>query len=327
MDLFSAIVGQPQATTLLTQVLAHRRIAPAYLFAGPSGIGKRLTAQRFALALLTLSKASDGYSDDAKSLRQVNQQIHPDLLWVEPTYLHQGKRFTVAEAEETGLKRRSPPQIRLEQVRELTRFLSRPPLQASRSVVVIDGAETMAEAAANALLKTLEEPGSATLLLISHNSDLLLPTLISRCQRIPFHRLGSDAMLQVLQQAGAEELLQRQDLLTMAQGSPGRAIAALARWNDLPEEIVAAVARPPKNIRQALSTARDITATLDVEAQLWLVTYLQQQYYDTQSNSRYEWANNGDRLQTLEQAYRQLQRFVQPRLVWEVALMALADAP
>ncbi|MGB3614258.1 MAG: DNA polymerase III subunit delta' [Elainellaceae cyanobacterium] len=328
-DLFSAISGQPQATELLTQALAHRRIAPAYLFVGPSGIGKRLTAQRFALSLLTLPKhvpeGTTEWSIDADNLRQVTQRSHPDLLWVEPTYLHQGQRFTVAEAEDAGLKRRSPPQIRLEQVRELTRFLSRPPLKASRSVVVIDGAETMAEAAANALLKTLEEPGNATLVLISHNSDLLLSTLISRCQRIPFQRLSLEAMALVLQQTGGEELLKRRDLLALAQGSPGQAIAALKQWNDLPEEIIAAVAQPPATVRQALTIARDVAA-LEVEAQLWLATYLQQQYYDTESDPGHQWSANGDRLQTLERARQQIQRFVQPRLVWEVAFMTLAGA-
>ncbi len=73
----------------------------------------------------------------------------------------------------------------IEQIREITNFLSRPPLESSRSVVVIEQADTMTESAANALLKTLEEPGKATLILIAPSPSSLLPTLVSRCQHIP----------------------------------------------------------------------------------------------------------------------------------------------
>ncbi len=331
MNFFSSVIGQPQATRLLTQALSHSRIAPAYLFVGPSGIGKRLTAQQFALALLTGTSSSltPPNSIPADPLGP-SQPFHPDLLWVEPTYLYQGQRLTATEAEAAGLKRRSPPQIRLEQVRELTRFLSRPPLKASRSVVVIDGAETMAEAAANALLKTLEEPGNATLLLVSHSGDRLLPTLVSRCQSIPFQRLSADAMAAVFQQVGADELLKYPDLLALAQGSPGQAIAALRQWNDLPASLREVMAQQPQDVRQAMTLARDIAA-LDVEAQLWAIDYLQHQYYDygaqghsAGANFSRSWAHNRRRLQILEQARQQLQRYVQPRLVWEVALMSLA---
>lgn len=314
MEIFSELVGQPQAVTLLTQVLTRQRIAPAYLFSGPAGVGKRLAAQRFAAALLT-----GGASPKSQS--------HPDLLWVEPTYLHQGQRYTAAEAEAAGVKRRSPPQIRLEQVRELARFLGRPPLTAPRLVVVIEGAEVMAEAAANALLKTLEEPGSATLILLSDNRDRLLTTIISRCQQIPFRRLSLGDMATVLQRAGAEALLQRPELLTIAQGSPGQAMAALRQWETLPEAIASAVAQPPATVNQALVTAREIAA-LEVPAQLWLIDYLQHQYCgdNLSDDLQSQWSASRQRLQLLERAGEHIRRFVQPRLVWEVTLMALAGA-
>ncbi|MGF1534913.1 MAG: AAA family ATPase [Elainellaceae cyanobacterium] len=333
MDLFSTLVGQPQATALLTQVLSRERIAPAYLFVGPAGIGKRLAARQFAAALLAPKRGSsalEATKPDAANpegdAETAELKFYPDLLCVEPTYLHKGQRLTAAEAELAGLKRRSPPLIRLEQVREITRFLSRPPLQAPRSVVVLDGAEAMAEAAANALLKTLEEPGNATLLLISHNRDLLLPTLISRCQSIPFQRLSYEAMTTVLAQLGEDALLQRPDLLALAQGSPGQAIAALQQWNNLPEELRLALAHLPTDLRQALTLARRVTTVLDVEAQLWVIDYLQHQDYSAHPASGEGWATAQRRLKILEQARQQLQRYVQPRLVWEVAFMSLAEA-
>ncbi|NJM85712.1 MAG: DNA polymerase III subunit delta', partial [Leptolyngbyaceae cyanobacterium RM2_2_21] len=183
---FAPLIGQSQATELLERAVTQQQVAPAYAFLGPEGVGRSLAATAWAEQLLAQTLAQPGA---ASSLRhRIQQRHHPDLLWVEPTYLHQGRRVSVSEAIELGLRRKSSPQIRLEQVREIARYLSRPPLEAERAVVVIEQAETMAEAAANGLLKTLEEPGRATLILIAPDSNALLPTLISRCQQVTFRR-------------------------------------------------------------------------------------------------------------------------------------------
>ncbi|HTL88277.1 MAG TPA: DNA polymerase III subunit delta', partial [Leptolyngbya sp.] len=155
MSAFASLIGQSQAIERLECAIAKNRIAPAYLFTGSTGIGKRLAAECFLEQLLVSSRS------------RILNRNHPDLLWVEPTYLHQGKRLTAIEAEAAGVKRKSPPMIRLEQIREVSQFLSRPPLESTRSMVVIEQAETLPEAAANALLKTLEEPGRATIILLA----------------------------------------------------------------------------------------------------------------------------------------------------------------
>lgn len=77
-------------------------------------------------------------------------------------------------------------------------------------MVVIEQAEAMAESAANALLKTLEEPGRATLILIAPSPESILPTLVSRCQKIPFYRLDSSSLTQVLTRTGNLEILDTQ---------------------------------------------------------------------------------------------------------------------
>ncbi|HEY9699275.1 MAG TPA: DNA polymerase III subunit delta' [Trichocoleus sp.] len=308
---FLPLIGQTQAIELLSRAVQQDRIAPAYLFAGASGVGRSLTACCFAELLLSQSPLAP----ISANLRQrIQQRNHPDLLWVEPTYLHQGKRISAAEAAELGVKRRSPPEIRLEQIREIARFLSRPPLEAPRAVIVLEQADSMAEAAANGLLKTLEEPGKATLILIAPSPDALLPTLVSRCQRIPFQRLTSAEITQVLQQAGQSEILQHPQILTLAQGSPGEAIVHWQQLQSIPAELLNAVTYPPTSLRHALELARQVSQTLDTEAQLWLVDYLQQhywQYHQTQI------------LQRLEHARDQLLKYVQPRLVWEVAFMGM----
>ncbi|MEL6903124.1 MAG: DNA polymerase III subunit delta', partial [Cyanobacteria bacterium J06606_4] len=166
-------MGQTQAVSLLQRVVDLQRVAPGYLFVGPVGTGKSLAAYGFAQLLLA-EPAKDGAAAGQLSTqnqsvlaRRIRDRNHPDLLWVEPTYLHQSQLLTASEAAEAGLKRKSPPRIRLPQIREIARFLSRPALESARAVVVIEQAERMAEPAANALLKTLEEPGKATLILMA----------------------------------------------------------------------------------------------------------------------------------------------------------------
>jgi DNA polymerase-3 subunit delta' len=313
---FDGLIGQDTATTLLCRAVDQRRVAPAYLFAGPHGVGRRLAAERFT-AILFAPECGD---PPPALARRIAQRNHPDLLWVEPTYLHQGRLVTAANAAEAGISRKSPPQTRLEQVRQIAQFLSRPPLEASRAVVVIEAAETMAEGAANGLLKTLEEPGQATIILLAPSPQSLLPTLVSRCQTIPFQRLDSDDIATVLERAGQTEVLQQAQILAMAQGSPGDAIAAYQQLQGIPPDLLAALHHPPRSLRDALTQARQVAKALDVEAQLWLLDYLLNWYWQSYPAESPQW------LPKLEAAKGYLRRFVQPRLVWEVMLMELVKA-
>ena len=324
---FEGLVGQDHVVELLTQAIAHNRIAPGYLFAGPNGIGKRLAAECFITQLL--QHRTDGRTENAAQLKhRVQERNHPDLLWVEPTYMHQGKRLSIAEAAEKKLKRRAPPILRLEQIREIAQFLSRPPLESAQAVVVLDQAETMAEAAANALLKTLEEPGQATLILIAPSVDSLLPTLISRCQTVAFRRLNPDAIAHILQDNGHGEVLNHPNILKLAQGSPGDAIASYQQLQSLQEKsptLLTALAQPPTSLRQALTLAQTIAKELDAESQLWLIGYLQHCYWRDGygPNTNQPCHAPPTYLDILETARRQLLRYVQPRLVWEVSLMKM----
>ncbi|MDX2228418.1 MAG: DNA polymerase III subunit delta' [Leptolyngbyaceae cyanobacterium bins.349] len=324
---FAPLIGQPRAVELLTQAVMQQRVAPAYLFAGSNGVGRGLAALCFVECLLSQGRLKP-QALNAQELRllqnRLRQKNHPDLLWVEPTFLHQGKRLTTAEAIAADVKRKTPPVIRLEQVREISQFLSRSPLEAPRSVVIIEQAETMAEAAANALLKTLEEPGQATLILIAQGTETLLPTLVSRCQRIPFFRLSGEAMNEVLQHAGYAEILEQPQILQLAQGSPGAAISHWQKLQEIPAELLAQVSQPARSQREALSLARQIQQALELEAQLWLIDFLQHQYWQQLTSSTcVSPASALTLLQPLEQAREYLLQNVNPRLVWEVTLMKL----
>jgi DNA polymerase-3 subunit delta' len=310
--MFSPLVGQQQAVELLTQSVKQNRVAPAYMFVGADGVGRSLAARCFIELLFSSSVKPDQIPILKNRIRQRN---HPALLWVEPTYQYQGQRLTPAEAAEKGVKRKAPPVIRLEQIREITQFLSRPPLEALRNVIVLEQAETMAESAANALLKTLEEPGKATLILIVPSPESVLPTLVSRCQKVPFYRLDTAAMTQVLTQTGNAEILQHPEVINIAAGSPGNAILSYQQLQNIPSELIAQVKKTPTSYRQALELAKKIDKELDSEAQLWLIDYLQQYYWQQIHEPKI--------IQQLEKTRKHLLCYAQPRLVWECTFLAL----
>lgn len=310
INYFRQLRGQPQAVELLQQAIAKNRIATAYLFVGPVGIGRSLAAKCFSEALLSLNLSPEQQLLVSKRVIQGN---HPDLLWVEPSYQHQGQLITAQEAEKLGVKRKAPPQIRIEQIREITRFLNRPPLEASRALVVIEAAQSMTEAAANALLKTLEEPGQATLILMAPSVDTLLATLVSRCQKIPFYRLSEEDLKTVLTEQGQGEILNNTEVLALAQGSPGEAIAVHQQLQTIPLELRQKLQQLPSSILGALDLAKTISQELDTQAQLWLINYLQ--YY------HWNQTRNKPLLEQLEKAHQALLSYVQPRLVWECLLI------
>ena len=311
--LFEDLLGQTRAVALLEASLVKGRLAPAYLFAGPDGVGRRLAALRFLEGVLA------GLQGDAGIRRRLQEGNHPDLLWVEPTYQDKGQLVPASKAEELGLARRAAPQLRLEQIRDVSRFLSRRAVEARGCVVVLEDAEAMAEGAANALLKTLEEPGEGLLILIASTPEQLLTTIRSRCQQIPFTRLSSEQLAVVLERCGEPApTADPPELLELAAGSPGGLLRCRQAWAALPEGLaarlldLAAAAEP----LQALALARDLAEALDAEQQLWLLGWWQLALWRRQAPVA--------QLQRLELLRSQLRAYVQPRLAWEVALLELA---
>ncbi|MEB3302287.1 MAG: DNA polymerase III subunit delta' [Cyanobacteriota bacterium] len=318
-ELFAELVGQSLAVRLLAAALQRGRLAPAYLFAGPEGVGRRLATQRFLEGVLSGGTSNPGLR------RRLDQGNIADLLWLEPTYLHQGQAVPVSKAEELGVSRRTPAQIRLEQVREVSRFLARCPIESARPLVVIENAEAMAEPAANALLKTLEEPGDGLLILISAAPERLLGTIRSRCQWIPFHPLPPTLMAQVLAgitPANGERTapaLDPPELVAMAAGSPGALLAHRRQWELLPEGLAERLQDLPPNPLAGLELAREISEGLDGEQQLWLLNWWQIALWRRHRNPR--------QLERLEMLRRHLLSHVQPRLAWEVTLLELGHLP
>ena len=307
--LFADLVGQSQAVQLLQAALAQQRLAPAYLFAGPDGVGRRLAALRFLEGVLA------GPGGSLAIRRRLAEGNHPDLLWVEPTYSDKGQLIPFSRAEDAGVSRRTPPQLRLEQIREVSRFLARRPVEAPGCLVVLDGVEAMAEGAANALLKTLEEPGAGLLVLITAAPEQLLGTIRSRCQQIPFGRISPELVWRVLAEHPAAAA-DPPEVVELAAGSPGALLHHRRHWQQLPEGLAPRLLALSPDPLKALELARDLSEALDGEQQLWLIDWWQIALWRRQPDPR--------PLRRLERLRRQLRSFVQARLAWEVALLELA---
>ena len=347
VPLFADLLGQDLAIHLLAAALRSRRLAPAYLFAGPDGVGRRLAALRFLEGVVATKPASagpvaalDALAGDARIRRLMVQGNHPDLLWVEPTFQHQGRLIPASQAAESGISRKVPPQLRLEQIREVSRFLARRPVESGRCMVVLETVESMAETAANALLKTLEEPGDGVLVLISAAPDRLLPTIRSRCQRIPFRSLAPEQVRAVLEATastaaqgaspdGATPDSTSPDgaacppdspvLLELAEGSPGALLNHRRQWQSLPEGLADRLLALGPDPLESLALARDLSEALEGEQQLWLLGWWQLAGWRRHQNPL--------RWRRLERLRAQLLGHGQPRLAWEVALLELAALP
>ncbi|MFN3362086.1 MAG: DNA polymerase III subunit delta' [Pseudanabaenaceae cyanobacterium] len=290
-DRFAEIVGHRLPITLLRAALQKGRIAPAYLFVGMEGIGKSLVAQAFVASYLHKPITN-----------------HPDVLWVEPTYQDKGKLITLTEAETMGVHVKGKAQIRIEQIRAITDFLSHPPLCSDRSFVIVTDAHTMAETSANALLKTLEEPGKGTILLISAHT--LLPTILSRCHIIPFAPLAKQEVETVLHRLGYHDI--PAPIIDLAGGSPQKAITAWQQLQTIPPALLTTLQSLPLSLISALTIAKQISQTYDLDTQIWLLEYLQQILWQRKREK--------SRIEKLEQAKQWLRGFVTPRLVWEITL-------
>lgn len=185
---FTRIQGQNMAKQIISKAIKNDSVAHAYLFYGPESIGKKLTAIEFAKALNCITSVSGDSCDTCPSCRKIEQRIHPDFFLLEPTK-------TTATAKEGA--------IRIDEIRELQKKLGLQPYEGKKKVAVIDSAESMNLQAGNSFLKTLEEPTPSTvLILIASNLHQLLPTVISRCQRVQFTPLTISSMQQILRLQG-----------------------------------------------------------------------------------------------------------------------------
>jgi DNA polymerase-3 subunit delta' len=179
---FGDIIGQDRALLLLQKAVAESRLSHAYLFYGRSGVGKRFTAVQFIKTLYCPVSPLDA-CDTCTACRKIATGNHPDVIFVTP--------------DDTSIK--------IEQIRAIQRRLSYKPYENQRTTVLIESCELLSPPAANALLKTLEEPQTnALLLLLTSKKEALPLTIVSRCQLVPFRPLSPLHLRTIFERQGVD---------------------------------------------------------------------------------------------------------------------------
>ena len=315
MDAFEDIYGQDLAIQILKSAISKEHISPAYLFSGPEGVGRKKTAKIFIKTILDKKLQKESIN------RKIENNNHPDLLWIEPTYMIQGKNISQGKAKLESVVVKSPPQIRLNQVKEIIEFLGKKPLESERSIVIIEDIETMNESASNALLKTLEEPNRGLFILITQRPEKLLSTIRSRCQIVPFIRLNDYELNKIIHQLDVTQRMNDipnetiQDLIDFSNGSPGKYLKNLQYWLDISSSLRQNTEIKLRKKIEVIKLAKEITDELNIEQQLWFINF--------QQNRIWEKENNSDIVKKLEELRKLLLTYVQPRLAWEVTLLEM----
>ena len=207
------VIGQERALSLMQRSLEKKTLAHAYLFSGPHHIGKMTLAINLAQALNC--QADEKPCGECAACLKILQGKHADVQVIDID--------SAAEDDET--KRRT--EIGIKQIRQLQHSASLPPFEGRYKVFIIDEAELLSIEAANCLLKTLEEPEEKIVfILLTANAELILPTVLSRCQEIRLKTMPVEAIAGVLKDSYSIEPQQADLLSWLCHGCIGWAVSA-----------------------------------------------------------------------------------------------------
>lgn len=321
---FAEILGQGQAIMRLRRSIETGRLPHALLFLGPKGVGRFTTAVTLAKALNCLKGGQGDSCDRCVACVKITRGIHPDVHLVSP--------------EGATLK--------IDQIRTLIQEATLRPYEGRRKVFILDQAETMTEQAQNALLKTLEEPPGATVLvLIAPEASALLPPIASRCSQIRFVPLPESTIAARLQDQGCEggeahvlaslaggSLGRAQELRTSPLQevwdlveqtfalTPGRTLAVL----ELTERVVRQKETIPLFLEALLAWCRDLMVA-KVTRKETLLVYRNRGPALGRQSERLAPAQLVAMYQTVKQTLDGLSRYANPRLSLEVMFLKLRD--
>lgn len=202
---FRTVLGHEKSIHWLKQAILQERVVHSYLFWGNEGIGKKYVALQFAKALNCLDRGwQKGDScDTCISCKKIDQSLHPDVMVLEP----EGQT------------------LKVDQVREMQKDLAYRPYEGRYRVIILSAADRMAPQMSNTLLKTLEEPPLHTILiLIANHPQGMLPTILSRCQSLPFSPLPPSLVSRWLVEEKGINEKEASLLALLSGGSLGKAL-------------------------------------------------------------------------------------------------------
>ena len=303
-----------EVNTCLNNIIKNKSFANGYIFYGAEGVGKKQTALQF------IKEVFKQFSRNENIEERISNNNHPDFLIIEPTSLLEAKRSKNSDFEKT-IKSGSEI-IKISQVRNIKTFLGQKSIDSEKKIVLIIDAHLLNEAASNCLLKTLEEPSNGIFILLTTKLNLLLDTIISRCQIVRFPAFSSKQINTILKEYldhskfNRNAKLKLEDLINSANGSPGKLLTNIEIWNGLSDEITNKLDFPIKNSIEILEISKKISEQLEIYQQICLVNLIQIIWWRKTKNINL--------LKKLENLKSHLRKKIQPRLAWEITLLKIS---
>ena len=253
----------------------RERLPHALLVHGPEGIGKTRFAESLAQSLLCERPLPDGQACGVcLACGWFQQYAHPDYRRVRPEILDESAAAEDSEAEPTKTAKAgksASKEIKIEQIRALSDFMNISTHRRGRRVILLHPAEALNSVAANALLKTLEEPPPDTVfIMVSNNIDRLLPTILSRCRKVP---LGLPDAAEALAWLKAQNVNDAESWLAEQGGAPLAALAeAQSGSREAINALLAHLAKPTADT--VLKTADMLQKSAPADVTAWLQRWL-----------------------------------------------------
>ena len=308
------ILINKEVNTNLERIITNNMLTNGYIFYGPEGIGKKNTAFEF------IKEIFKKYSSNSNIEEKIINNNHPDFLLIEPKYFIKGKLINHSETELS--KKNHKDTIRIDQIRNIKIFLGQKSIESEKKIVLIVDAHLLNEAASNCLLKTLEEPTNGIFILLTSNLNLLLDTIISRCQLIRFKPFSYEELELFIKTnidstiLDSHKNLNLEDLVNSANGSPGKIVNDIKILKEFPKEIKDILELPLRNNLEILKISKLITEYLEIHQQIFLINLIQNKWWIKTKNSNI--------IKKLEILKSHLNNYIQPRLAWEVTLLNIA---
>ena len=303
-----------EVNTFLKNIIKNKSLANGYIFYGAEGLGKKQTALQFIKEIFKHSSASGNVEE------RITNNNHPDFLIIEPDSLLAAKSLGSFDLEK---KIKSESEIiKISQIRNIKTFLSQKSINSEKKVVLIIDAHLLNEAASNCLLKTLEEPSNGIFILLTSKLNLLLETIISRCQIVRFRSFSSKEIKSIIKEyldtskSKINANLKFEDLINSANGSPNQLLKNIEIWNDFSDEIINKLDSPIKSSLEILEISKLISEKLEIYQQIYLVNLIQ--------NIWWRKTKNIDVVKKLENLKYLLKQKIQPRLAWEVTFLKIS---
>ena len=298
----------------LNKIIKNKSFANGYIFYGAEGVGKKQTALHFIKEIFKQSLPVENIEE------RISNNNHPDFLIIEPDSLLTNKNSKTSNLERT-IKSGSEI-IKIDQIRSIKTFLSRKSINSEKKVVLINDAHLLNEAASNCLLKTLEEPSNGIFILLTSKLNLLLETIISRCQIVRFRSFSSKQIKSILKEYLDTSKLNNNaklnfgDLINSANGSPNQLLKNIEIWNAFSDQITSKLNTPIKNNLEILEISKLISEKLEINQQICLVNLIQTIWWRK--------TKNVGSVKKLENLKYLLRKNIQPKLSWEITLLRIS---